>query len=163
MSTRDFDEAIGKVRKRDPRYARDAYRFMFHALAYSQRKLERPRHVSGQELLEGIRELGLERFGFLAKTVFEHWGLHATDDFGRLVFNLVEANLMGKQDTDTADDFHEVYDFREAFEDGWRLERGNGETADRPRGEHDDASDADADADDVGGHGNGDAPDEDVA
>ena len=96
------------------------YVFVFEALAFTQRALGRTHHVSGQELLDGIRALGIEQFGFLARTVFNEWGVHTTGDFGRVVFNLVSANLMGKQDTDTAEDFENLYDFAQAFEQAWR-------------------------------------------
>jgi len=118
----EFDRAIADVRARDPRYARDAYLFVFEALAHTQRTLSRQKHVTGQELLEGIRALAIEQFGFLARTVFHEWGCRTTTDFGHLVFNLVGANLMGKQDTDTLDDFRDRYDFAQVFERDFRLE-----------------------------------------
>lgn len=120
MSSPDFEAAIAEIRERDPRYAREVYVFVFESLAYTQRALGRTHHVTGQELLDGIRALGQEQFGFLARTVFNEWGVHTTGDFGRVVFNLVAANLMGKQDTDTAQDFENRYDFAEAFERSWR-------------------------------------------
>lgn len=118
----EFDRAIADVCQRDPRYARDVYLFIFEALAYTQRALGRQHHVTGQELLDGIRALASEQFGYLAKTVFDEWGCHQTTDFGHVVFNLVQANLMGKQDSDTIDDFRDRYDFAEAFERDFRLD-----------------------------------------
>jgi uncharacterized repeat protein (TIGR04138 family) len=120
--TPEFDAAIAEVRGRDPRFTRDAYVFVFEALAHTQRQLDRPHHVSGGELLDGIRALAAAQFGFLAKTVFNEWGLTGTADFGRVVFNLVDANLMGKQDTDALADFADRYDFAEAFEQGFTLD-----------------------------------------
>ena len=96
--------------RRDPRYAYEAYEFVFAALAHTQKLLGRepPRepgdepephhHVSGPELLDGIRDLALREFGLMARTVFRLWGINRTDDFGEIVFNLVEANLMSKTD-----------------------------------------------------------------
>ncbi len=80
------------------KYHRDAYRFIFEALQFTQEKLKRvsrggtedDAHISGQELMEGVRELPLKKFGLLAITVFHHWGVRATDDFGRIVFELIE-------------------------------------------------------------------------
>lgn len=138
----EFDQAIAKVRAQDPRYARDAYLFIFEALAYTQRSLGRQKHVTGQELLDGIRALAAEQFGYLAKTVFHEWGCRSTTDFGHVVFNLVSANLMGKQDTDTIDDFRDRYDFAQVFERDFRLDVPARVAADSEA--EDEAGDADA-------------------
>ena len=134
MSTPDFEAAIAEIRTRDPRYAREVYIFVFESLAYTQRALGRSHHVTGQELLDGIRALAQEQFGYLARTVFNEWGVHTTGDFGRLVFNLVQANLMGKQDSDTPEDFENHYDFAEAFERDWRPDTVARVTANAPEG-----------------------------
>ncbi|MFH1022401.1 MAG: Minf_1886 family protein [Planctomycetota bacterium] len=115
----DFDDAILKIVRKDPRFRPAAYFFMFEALDYVAAKMETPRHVTGQELLAGIRNLARIRFGFLAKTVFDRWGIHRTADFGAIVFHLVDAGLMGRTDSDTAADFEDGYDFTEAFEQGY--------------------------------------------
>ena len=91
--------------RQDPRYAYEAYEFTFAALAHTQKLLGRvpPRdgpaeqeyHVSGRELMEGARDLALREFGLMAKTVFHQWGIRKTDDFGEIVFNLIEAGLIG--------------------------------------------------------------------
>ena len=60
--------------------------------------------------------------GLLARTVFRMWGINRTDDFGELVFNLVEAGLMSKTDEDSRKDFHAVYDLDEALVRGYRIE-----------------------------------------
>jgi uncharacterized repeat protein (TIGR04138 family) len=72
-------------------------------------------HVTGQELLEGIRDLALNQFGPLAKTVFDHWGVKRCEDFGEIVFNMVEVGLLGKTEKDSRADFAGGYDFDEAF------------------------------------------------
>ena len=106
------------------KYHRDAYRFIFEALQFTQEKLKRvsrggtedDAHISGQELMEGVRELALKKFGLLAITVFHHWGVRATDDFGRIVFELIERGEMRKTDRDQLSDFFAVYDFVEALD-----------------------------------------------
>ncbi len=110
---------------RDPRYAPEAYPFVFEALSYTQRHLNRlpkkeegehpKNHVSGRELLHGIRELALREFGLMARTVFKCWGIHKTDDFGEIVFNLVQGGMMSKTDQDTREDFRNVYDLDDAL------------------------------------------------
>ncbi len=113
---------IEEIAGKDRRYKAEAYAFLFAALSYTQSKLNKPRHVTGRELLDGIRELALERYGKMAKTVFEHWGVTKTDDFGEIVFNLVEAGLLGKTEEDKKEDFKDVYDFEDVFEKGYRFE-----------------------------------------
>ncbi len=114
--------SIEQIVEQDPRYKPEAYAFLFAALSYTQAKLAKPRHVTGRELLEGIRELALERYGKMAKTVFEHWGVRKTDDFGEIVFNLVDAGLLGKTEEDKKEDFKDVYNFEDAFEKGYSFE-----------------------------------------
>jgi uncharacterized repeat protein (TIGR04138 family) len=112
----DFFRKIEEITERDNRYHPDAYSFTMDALSFTQRKLKKLRHVSGQELLDGIREYGLQQFGLMTRTVFEHWGVRKTEDFGEIVFNMVEVGLMGKTDSDSLDDFKDVYDFQEVFD-----------------------------------------------
>ena len=89
---------------------------MLSALQSVVNRLQPPRHISGSELAHGVRDLALERFGPLARTVLEHWGIHATDDVGRIVFALVECGVLVKQDEDRMEDFRDVFDFEDAFE-----------------------------------------------
>lgn len=105
------------------KYHPDAYRFVFEALQFAQERLKRTAqdaedesaHISGPELLEGVRELGLKKYGMLSRTVFGHWGVKATDDFGKIVFELIDRGEMRKTDRDQLTDFFEVYDFEQAL------------------------------------------------
>jgi uncharacterized repeat protein (TIGR04138 family) len=99
----------------DPRFRVEAYVYIHDALNHTLKRIGTRRHVTGPELLEGIRELAIERYGLMAKTVFNSWGVRTTDDFGSIVFNLVNAGLMGKTAEDRIEDFHAVYDFDSAF------------------------------------------------
>ena len=111
----ELAEQVRGILKRDPRYRPEAYEFVIQALHHTITKAGERRHVSARELLEGIRDYALERFGQLSLVVLDAWGVKATDDFGEIVFNLIDAKLMGKTDTDTKEDFHAVYDFHDAF------------------------------------------------
>lgn len=120
MQEISFEAALEKVLARDGRYHRDAYAFVREALDYTQKRIGRAnggklRHVTGQELLEGIREFALEQFGPMALTVFEEWGIRRCSDFGEIVFNLIEAGVLSKTEKDSRADFAEGYDFEEAF------------------------------------------------
>lgn len=123
---------LDEVIRGDPRYAYEAYEFVFAALRHTQRMLGRepPReeaaeadcHVSGPQLLEGIRDLALREYGLMARTVFRMWGINHTADIGEIVFNLVAANLMSKTAEDNRDDFRDVYDFDQVLVRDYRIE-----------------------------------------
>ncbi len=109
-------EKVARITKQDPRYKPEAYFFVLAALHFTVSHLPERRHITGQELLAGIRIYGLDQFGPLARQVFEYWRIRSTEDFGRIVFALVEAKLLGKTEEDSLADFKEVYDFSEAFD-----------------------------------------------
>lgn len=111
----DPDVILKEIVAKDPRYRPDAYRFVFEALEHTIRKLGERRHVTGKELCEGLRDLARQQFGGLARMVLHGWGIRRTEDVGELVFNLVQAGLMGKTDQDTRDDFRDGFDFSKAF------------------------------------------------
>lgn len=114
-------DPLRKVAKADGRYRLQAYQFLFDALDATVRitgKVEEKgpeRHVSGRELLEGMRQYASQLFGPLAAQVWRSWGVKSTDDWGHIVFNLVESEMLRRQDTDTIDDFRGGYDFEEVF------------------------------------------------
>jgi len=112
----DFYEKVEKIVEKDPRYKVAAYAFVMLALNYTLSKLDKPRHVTGRELLEGIKEFGLVQYGPMTRTVFVYWGIRSTLDFGEIVFNLVKDKLLGKTEEDKLEDFDGVYDFEEEFE-----------------------------------------------
>jgi uncharacterized repeat protein (TIGR04138 family) len=101
----------------DNRYRLESYLFVMNALEFTMSRLQRPGHVTGRELLDGIRTLARREFGPMARAVFESWGVRQTSDFGEIVFNLIDAGLFGKRDEDSRSDFKDVYDFAEVFED----------------------------------------------
>jgi len=111
----DLSQIIEKVSKRDPRYKDDAYFFVLRGLNFTVARLDKPRHLTGQELSEGIRLYAIDQFGPMAREVLEHWGIAATGDFGNIVYNLIEVKLLAKTETDSIDDFKDVYDFKKAF------------------------------------------------
>jgi len=113
---RDLGDAIRRrILTRDTRYPFEAYRFIYEALDHTIQRIGERRHVNGRELLDGIRDLARCRFGPLARMVFDCWHVRRTEDFGEIVFNLVEAGLLSKTDSDTREDFRGGFDFEEAF------------------------------------------------
>ena len=120
MQEINFDEAVEQILIKDLRYHRDAYTFVREALDYTQKLIGKEtrgqiRHVSGQELLDGIRRFALNQFGPMAVTVLEEWGVRDCCDFGEIVFNMVESSLLAKTEKDTRNDFQNGYNFTEAF------------------------------------------------
>ncbi|UCC48177.1 MAG: hypothetical protein JSV41_12005 [Gemmatimonadota bacterium] len=107
---------LAKLREKNPRYSDAAYLFVLSALQYAIDQLDEPRHITGQELAEGCRDLAIERFGPMARTVLEHWGIHSTDDMGAIVYALIDCHVLIKQDSDSREDFRDVFDFDEAFD-----------------------------------------------
>ena len=108
-------ETIENLVKQDSRYKIDAYNFVLEALNYTVSKLKKSRHVTGTELLEAIKQYARDQFGPMARTVLAHWGINTTEDFGRIVFNLVEAKVLSKTEQDSIDDFKNGYDFKKVF------------------------------------------------
>ena len=122
MQAVSFEETIEVILKKDPRYHRDAYVFLREALDHTQKVMGRAgtkeqvhHHITGQELLAGIKTYALQQFGPMVLTLFHEWGVNACEDFGEIVFNMVEHNLLAKTDNDSRDDFKAGYDFEEAF------------------------------------------------
>ena len=120
MQEINFDEKVEMILARDSRYARDAYAFVRECLDHTQKQFSKEnrgalRHITGQELLEGIRQFALNQYGPMAVTVLEEWGIHNSRDFGEIVFNMVEIELLAKTEKDNRDDFTDGYDFTDAF------------------------------------------------
>ena len=125
MQSVNFDEIIDAILRRDARYAREAYHYVREALDFTQRKVHKDdrtsppenRHVTGGELLEGIREHALLTLGPMALFTFEQWGVRSCEDVGEIVFNLVDhgKGMFGKTEKDCRDDFKGGYGFEDAF------------------------------------------------
>lgn len=110
------ESVMHRLRERYPGYSDTAYVFILSALHYTIETLEEPRHITGGELAEGCRELAIDRWGLMARSVLEYWGIRSTRDLGAIVFALVECGVLVKQEEDALDDFEGVYDFATAFE-----------------------------------------------
>jgi uncharacterized repeat protein (TIGR04138 family) len=115
-----FAEALDSIVASDPRYQRDAYVFLRDALDFTTKQQKKVkgatvRHVSGPELLGGVRQYALKEFGPLVMTVFDNWGIHSCEDIGNMVFNLIGAGIFGKTEEDSIEDFKNVYEFEEAY------------------------------------------------
>ena len=120
MQPHEFEDVLAQLVRDDPRYPAVAYGFLRQGLDRAVKLYSKPdhgpgRHVTGQELLEALRQCALQEFGPMAATVLRDWGIRQTEDFGEMVFNLVNRGLLGKTDQDKKEDFAGGYDFEEAF------------------------------------------------
>ena len=130
----EISNPLFQLMEQDDRYKPEAYEFVRSALAYAHDVMElgqitpeklaelkqddeipEEAHLTGQQLCEAIRQLSLIQFGFMAKTVLNNWGIHETLDFGELVYNMIEAGMMKKSQSDSKTDFANVFDFKTAF------------------------------------------------
>lgn len=111
----DVEQAIRAIRKVDSRYPAEAYLFVREALDFTLARARKRGHIRGQELLEGIRCFAIDQFGPLALSVFGNWDVNRTEDFGEIVFNMVEHGILGKTEEDSREDFADGFDFGETF------------------------------------------------
>jgi uncharacterized repeat protein (TIGR04138 family) len=127
----DPDHPLAELLRRDRRYHRDAYFFVFEALRFAQEHMglgqggpgdaedEPERHVTGQQLCEAIRRYAVEQYGLMSKSVLNEWGVRNTGDFGEIVFNLIEIGQMRKTESDRREDFENVFDFDDGLRDAF--------------------------------------------
>jgi len=128
MESLSFEDAVRNIVEADNRYKFDAYLFVQEAIGFTQKTLGRQKqpqlkHVAGKELLIGIRDYALSLYGPMTATVFAEWGIRSCEDFGEIVFNLIDANQARKSETDSREDFKGGYDFDEAFAKPFRPEK----------------------------------------
>lgn len=111
-------KSLEQIAREDSRFSPAAIRFVYEGLSYTAKKVAtEPKHVSGQTLCQGLKELAVEKWGRLAMLVLNHWGLKTTSDFGEIVYLMIRHEWMSAQPTDSIDDFNDVYDFKTVFKD----------------------------------------------
>lgn len=116
-------KSFKEITRETGQYTPPAFKFVYEGLGYTisrftdQPEPSQPRHISGAELCEGLRRKAVEKWGRLAKVVLNEWGIKTTQDFGQIVFLLIDHKWMSAQPTDSIDDFNDVYDFKTVFEE----------------------------------------------
>ena len=116
MASMVGEDLLARLREKNPRYTDAAYVFLLSSLQRTNEHLDEPRHISGRELAEGCKDLAIEQYGPMARTVLEHWGVHSTEDMGDVVYALIDCGVLIRQECDSRQDFENVFDFEEAFE-----------------------------------------------
>ncbi len=137
MQNISVEQVIEQTVKKDPRYHKDAYEFVREALDFTIKKMKKnaagkERHVSGKELLEGVRGYAIQEYGPLAHTLLAYWNLHRCEDIGEIVFNMVDRCILKATENDSREDFKDGYDFEKAFCQPFQFNRQT-ETSLRPR------------------------------
>ena len=124
----DFFIRLGKVMKEDSRFKEDAYLFVMASLGRALEGLEKPRHITGAELLVSLRREAEDQFGPMATAVFHYWGIKNSLDFGEIVFNMVREGLLSKTEDDRIDDFRDSVFFENIFDQvsGYQLSSEDG-------------------------------------
>ncbi len=128
MQDLDFNEVVSLICKEDPRFDKSAYGFVRQGLDFTVKELKKTDaaragkslHVTGEELLMGLRAFALDQFGPMTRTVLDEWGVTSCSDFGDIVFNLIEYNVFSRNANDQREDFAEFYTFEDAFEAPFR-------------------------------------------
>jgi uncharacterized repeat protein (TIGR04138 family) len=126
--------AIIELLQKDQRYHLEAYQFVREGLGYAQKVMKMPatkedvtdsgakdHHLTGQQLCVALKEYALDRYGYLAQTVLNSWGIHSTSDFGEIVYNLIRIKEMRKSKTDRREDFDDQFEFEDAFQPRFEL------------------------------------------
>jgi uncharacterized repeat protein (TIGR04138 family) len=125
MTELNLEEKLQDIADLQAKYDVEAYKFIFDSLDYvlvSNGKYQYAsgdRHVSVEQLLDGIKDFALEQFGPLSRIVLEEWGIYCTEDIGEIVFDLVDGGLLNKQESDDKRDFSRGFSFREVFEENY--------------------------------------------
>jgi uncharacterized repeat protein (TIGR04138 family) len=120
--TKDPRERLLQAIRADGRYPPEAFEFLHEGLEFTTRRVHADatgEKASFDELfqaLDTLRDLARQRWGALARTVLNCWNIHRTRDFGEMVFLLVRLGLLGRQESDSIDDFDDVYNFGTAFD-----------------------------------------------
>ncbi len=112
---REVDEAASA----DGRYEKYAWRFVLSGVESTIDMLRVDRHISGEELLEGLKVTASRQFGPMAKEVLNHWGIYTTRDIGNIVFGLIDVKLLESNEEDLIEDFDDVFDFQKVFEEDY--------------------------------------------
>lgn len=121
MQPTQFMDAVQTVALKDKRYEVDSYYFLKDALDYTVKKAAdenngEHRHVSAKELAEGFRDFALEQFGPMASTMMSEWRVQHTSDIGNMVFLLIEEGIFGKQDSDTLEEFGNLFSLPQSLD-----------------------------------------------
>lgn len=114
-----FWNVVGEIRRREPGFSPEAYGFLMEVLEYTITELGERRHITALELLRGLCGRAKQRFGMLAFLILERWGIRESRDVGAIVFQLVDAGVLSRRDSDSVEDFNDTIDLRRELEESY--------------------------------------------
>lgn len=131
-SKADYEQRVRYAVERVGMFPVEAFEFVQEGLTWTIERVhgvaaedvprtDGSRHITGQQLCEGLRDLAFERWGYLARTVLRAWGILRTEDFGRIVYALIDAGILARSEEDSQNDFADVFDFASAFERDYKI------------------------------------------
>ena len=113
---------LEQIASEDGRFPAKAMKFVYEGLGYTVKNLvNEPGHVTGQTLCQGLTQLAIEKWGRLAMLVLNSWNIKTTNDFGQIVYLMIENKWMSAQPADSIEDFSDVYDFKNIFKDNFKF------------------------------------------
>ena len=115
----DFISEVRKIAHNDKRYEQEAYTFIMESLHdYTLKHDVKPGvHITARQFMDGVIDYARKSFGPMAKFTLDSWGIRSTADVGHIVFNMIAVGLMGKTEDDCLEDFFEVFDFNDVFQE----------------------------------------------
>ena len=120
--TKKMKKSIQKIAREDGRFSFEAIEFIYEGLGHTVKHVaSQPKHISGDQLCLGLRDLAKDKFGRLAKVVLNKWGIETSRDFGEIVYLMIKNNWMSAQPDDAIEDFDNVFDFKTFFEDSFEF------------------------------------------
>ncbi len=108
-------KALLNMLRKDCTYPMEACCFVADGVHYTVHSLQAARHVTGQELLRGILEFAVVKFGFLAPDVFAYWNFRTGRDIGNTVYAMIRAKILSASPEDKPEDFDGMDDLDAAL------------------------------------------------
>lgn len=106
------------IKEKNGKYPEKAYLFAFKILkdlAKNNKNQQKSENIKAANLLITFRNYALNEFGPMTASVLQEWNICSCRDLGNVIFDLVNAGVLEKDETDRIEDFEEIYDFNEAF------------------------------------------------
>ena len=94
-------------------YPREAVLFVLSA--WSDYEVYSNAQIDGETVCWRLHDLALNIFGTDAREQLEQWKITTTEDFGNIVFGLIDHGFMTISETDKLKDFTGVFEFEEQF------------------------------------------------
>lgn len=109
---KDLGSELLELVKQDSAYPVGAYILIYEVLDWMKDNglVKQGEHITGQGLAITIIAYAIQHYGLLTEAILKELGITKSEDVGNIVWNLVEANLIGKQPNDSRQDFAKVFD-----------------------------------------------------